>query len=144
VSTRTIRTLALLGTAVAALLALVALVGPARTGGYETVSHDTGRGTGGAGVVSGRVTVRGTGQPYPGAVVEFTGGSGEGVFVQTDANGEYALVLPADLHTAVALDPGDAETGFAVVGGSAAVPVARSTTVDFEAYEIAPGHRPVP
>ena len=98
----------------------------------------------GASTISGRVTVRATGAPYPGATVEFKNVYGGNVHTTTNANGVYSLPVPGDVYTALALDLHNDNAGFDVVGGSNTVSVPPSTRVDFEAYPIVQGYGPVP
>jgi Carboxypeptidase regulatory-like domain len=95
--------------------------------------------------ISGRVTVRDTGEPYPGVSVEFKNLRGGNVHGETDADGYYSLPVPADVYTALAVDLNNENAGFDVVGRSSnAVSVPPSTTIDFEGYQIVPGREPVP
>lgn len=98
-----------------------------------------------AAVISGHVFVRDTGAPYPGVSVEFRNLLGGNVHGETDANGYYALPVPPDVYTALAVDLANTNAGFDVVGRSSnAVSVPPSTTVDFAAYPIVDGGEPVP
>jgi hypothetical protein len=90
----------------------------------------------GVSTIWGQVTVRGTGEPYPGVTVEFKHVYGGNVHTETDANGRYALPVPPGVYTALALDLENTNAGFDVVGRSSAVSVPPSTRVDFEAYPI--------
>lgn len=94
--------------------------------------------------ISGRVTVRATGAPYPGATVEFKNVYGGNVHTTTNANGVYSLPVPGDVYTALALDLNNDNAGFEVVGGSNTVSVPPSTRVDFQAYPIVQGYGQVP
>jgi hypothetical protein len=93
----------------------------------------------------GQVTVRETGEPYPGATVQFSNLWGGNVHMDTDANGEYSIRAPADVYTAVALDSANMNAGFDVVGRSSnVVEIPPSTRIDFEGYPIVEGDEPVP
>ncbi len=98
----------------------------------------------GVSTISGRVTVRATGAPYPGAIVEFKNVYGGNVHTTTNANGVYSLPVPDDVYTALALDLHNDNAGFDVARGSNTVSVPPSTRVDFEAYPIVQGYGPVP
>lgn len=87
--------------------------------------------------MTGRVVYRDTGQPYPGAVVEFKDLFGGNVHTTTDADGSYSVELPPDTYTALALDLNNYNEGFDVTGRpDNAVTVPPSTTVNFAAYPI--------
>ena len=47
----------------------------------------------------GQVTDRETGEPYPGATVQFSNLWCSNVHMDTDSNGEYSLPAPADVYT---------------------------------------------
>ena len=82
------------------------------------------------------MTDRETGEPYPGAAVQFSNLWGGNVHMDTDANGEYSLPAPADVYTAVALDLANMTMNFDLVGRPYnVVEVPPSTRVDFEADE---------
>jgi hypothetical protein len=114
----------------------------------ETTGNDGSSSPSGTGrdvsTINGRVTVRDTGEPYPGVSVEFKNLYGENVHTETDANGEYSLPVPADVYTALAVDLDNLNAGFDVVGRSSTVSVPPSTQVDFEGYPIVEGYQPVP
>src|SRR6478672_3301362 len=69
----------------------------------------------GVSTISGRVTVRETGAPYPDAIVEFKNTTGGNVHATTDVNGEYSLQVPDDVYTALALDLNNTNAGFDAV-----------------------------
>jgi hypothetical protein len=72
-----------------------------------------------------------------GVIVEFKNLSGGNAHTRTAADGTYALRLPEDVYTALAMteDP-DSDIGFDVVGGDNSVSVPPSTRVDFESHVI--------
>jgi hypothetical protein len=87
--------------------------------------------------VRGRVVDGRTGAPMAGVIVEFKNLSGGNAHTRTAADGTYALRLPEDVYTALAMteDP-DSDLGFDVVGGDNSVSVPPSTRVDFESHVI--------
>lgn len=85
--------------------------------------------------VSGRVVDGRTGRPMAGVIVEFKNLRGGNVHTYTGSDGTYAVRLPPDVYTALALtDDPDTSVGFEVVGGDSSVSVPPSARVDFESY----------
>jgi len=87
--------------------------------------------------VSGYVTVRGTGEPYPGVTVEFKDVYGGNVHTTTGADGYYSVQVPEGVYTALALDLNNENAGFDVVGRpDNTVSLPPSARIDFVAYPI--------
>ena len=87
--------------------------------------------------VSGYVTVRGTGEPYPGVTVEFKDVYGGNVHTTTGADGYYSVQVPEGVYTALALDLNNENAGFDVVGRpDNTVSLPPSAWIDFVAYPI--------
>jgi hypothetical protein len=85
--------------------------------------------------VYGTVTDGTTGKPMPGVIVEFKNLHGGNAHVTTDSNGQYAVELPADVYTALALvDDPNSTINCEVVGGDNSISVPPSTRVDFVCY----------
>jgi hypothetical protein len=82
--------------------------------------------------VSGRVVNRATSKPVAGIIIEFKNLHGGNVHTMTNRRGEYAVKLPPDVYTALALDPDpESDVIYQVVGGDNSVSVPPSTRVDF-------------
>jgi hypothetical protein len=88
------------------------------------------------GVVRGRVYGL-DGAPMAGVIVEFKNLAGGNGHTTTGSDGSYAIRLPPDVYTALALtDQPDSDIGFDVIGGDNSVSVPETTRVDFRAYDI--------
>lgn len=89
-----------------------------------------------SGVVRGRVYDQ-NGRAMAGVIVEFKNLSGGNGHTSTRSDGSYAIQLPSDVYTALALtDQPDSGIGFDVVGGDNSISVPETTRVDFQAYDI--------
>jgi hypothetical protein len=93
--------------------------------------------------VTGHVTFRDSGAPYPGAIVEFRNVYRAELHTTTDSNGAYSIDLPAGIYNAFALDLKDLNAAFRIFGRSdSIVKVPPSATVDFVSFPISscPGY----
>jgi hypothetical protein len=87
--------------------------------------------------VTGHVKVRGTGAPYPGAIVEFRNVYNAELHTTTDSSGAFSIALPAGVYNAFALDLNDMNAGFDVDDRiDSVVKVPPSTEINFVAYPI--------
>jgi hypothetical protein len=90
-----------------------------------------------ASTITGHVTVRGTGAPYPGAVILFRNIFKAEMHTESDTDGAYSITLPPGVYTAFALSLKDMNAGFVLVDPSdSPVKVPTSDEVDFEAYAL--------
>jgi hypothetical protein len=96
--------------------------------------------------VSGTITRRDTGEPYPNAYVRFgwlvSATSEEETHTVTDASGRYEIQLPAGQYQVTAGDSCDLNAGFAIVGKApddTMITVPGTGEVDFVEYPITPG-----
>ncbi len=138
------------------MLVLAACASPyGGTSSGDTPSGDTsntdtsntgGTNTGGTSVVSGQITDRETGRPYPNAYVRFewlvNATYANEIHTVTDGSGRYAVELPAGQYQVTAGDSCDLNAGFAIVGRApddVMISVPETSEVDFVEYPITPG-----
>ena len=138
------------------MLVLAACASPyGGTSSGDTPSGDTsntdtsntgGTNTGGTSVVSGQITDRETGRPYPNAYVRFewlvNATYANEIHTVTDGSGRYAVELPAGQYQVTAGDSCDLNAGFAIVGRApddVMISVPETSEVDFVEHPITPG-----
>lgn len=117
------------------------------SGGTESGGTERGGTESGAyGTVSGQITNRDTGEPYPNAYVRFgwlvNANYESEIHTVTDGSGRYAIELPAGQYQVTAGDSCDLNAGFAIVGRApddVMITVPGTSEVDFVEYPITPG-----
>ncbi|WP_344806962.1 carboxypeptidase-like regulatory domain-containing protein [Microlunatus ginsengisoli] len=116
--------------------------GRTNTGGTNT----GGTNTGGTSVVSGQITDRETGRPYPNAYVRFewlvNATYANEIHTVTDGSGRYVVELQPGQYQVTAGDSCDLNAGFAIVGRApddVMISVPETSEVDFVEYPITPG-----
>ena len=98
------------------------------------------------GTVSGKITRRDTGEPYPNAYVRFgwlvNATSEEETHTVTDASGRFEIQLPAGQYQVTAGDSCDLNAGFEIAGKApddVMITVPGTSEVDFVEYPVTPG-----